>query len=349
MMSKIPLRPQRLHPGSRVAVVSLSGGLAASFPGVFERGLDSIRKLGLEPVSFPTTKMSGEELYRNPTARVRDLHDALYDRSVAGIVSAIGGYESVRLLPRLRARWFRENPKLILGSSDATTYLCFGARAGLRTFYGPSVMAGFSQMDDLPPEFPAFLRRFLFSNWSEFELTPFPAYTHGYTGWTKDGRGGVARLTTERVGWHVLQGSRPSRGVLWGGCIEVLEFIKATAFWPTPGFFDRVVLFLETSEEKPPPNRVGYMLRNYGVAGVLMRLSGLIIGRPKDYSVAEREELDALVHGIVSDEFGATELPVFTDVDIGHTDPSFILPIGGVIELRPAEGRLRLIGSPFSG
>lgn len=55
------------------------------------------------------------------------------------------------------------------------------------------------------------------------------------------------------------------QGQLFGGCIEVLELMKGTDFWPDKNFWNGKILFFETSEEKPSVDRVRYMLRNYGI------------------------------------------------------------------------------------
>jgi muramoyltetrapeptide carboxypeptidase LdcA involved in peptidoglycan recycling len=137
------------------------------------------------------------------------------------------------------------------------------------------------------------------------------------------------------------------RGHLWGGCIEVLEFLKGTKFWPQASFFDDAILFFETSEEKPPPERVGYMLRNYGVAGILNRAAGLLLGRPKDYTAADVTKLHDLVRRICVEEFRAEQLVIIADVDIGHTDPKWIVPIGGEAEVDPTIPAVRLTETPF--
>jgi muramoyltetrapeptide carboxypeptidase LdcA involved in peptidoglycan recycling len=337
----------RLARGSRVAIVSPSNGLAPAFPGVFEQGLEVLRSLGLEPVEFPTARMSSEELYKNPAARAKDLHDALRDDSIAGVIATIGGYESVRLLPLLETGIFRNHPKLMLGGSDATTFLLFARRAGLPAFYGPSVMSGFAQAPHLPDEFRSHLVRFLFDAWERFDYSGYPKYSHGYTGWDKTGKGGVTALI-KNEGFRVLHGSEPASGHLWGGCIEVLEFLKGTKFWPQASFFDDAILFFETSEEKPPPERVGYMLRNYGVAGILKRASGLLLGRPKDYTAADVTKLHDLVRRICLEEFRANHLVIIADVDIGHTDPKWIVPIGGDAQVDPQKPAVRLTESPFA-
>ncbi|MFP4551265.1 MAG: S66 peptidase family protein [Spirochaetales bacterium] len=338
----------RLEPGSRLAIVSPSNGLAVSFPGVYEQGLDVLRSLDLEPVEFPTARMSTEELYKSPQLRVKDLHDALEDSSISGIVATIGGYESVRLLPLLDPALFRRHPKFMLGGSDATTFLTFARRVGVPAFYGPSVMSGISQTPHLPDEFRSHLESFLFSLWRTYQYAGFPRYSHGYTGWDKTGKGGVTSLINNE-GFRVLHGSSIAAGHLWGGCIEVLEFLKGTKFWPQASFFDDAILFFETSEEKPPPERVGYMLRNYGVAGILNRAAGLLLGRPKDYTSSDVTKLHELVRRICIEEFHAEELVIIADVDIGHTDPKWIVPIGGEAELDPAEPSIRLTESPFYG
>ena len=337
----------RLCPGDRVAIVAPSNGLAPSFPGVYERGLDALRKLGLEPVEFPTARRKSDELYREPESRARDLHDALRNREIKGMISVIGGYESIRLFDHLQPRVFREYPSFIMGGSDATTYLLFARRAGIIGFYGPSVMAGLSQMDDLPAEYRRHLEHFLFGRWDEYEYAPYRSFTHGYIGWGGTGGGGIEKLQPAGSGWTVLQGEGSVEGHLWGGCIEVVEFLKGTRYWPPPAFFENVVLFFETSEEKPAPERVGYMLRNYGVAGILERASALLMGRPKDYTAAEISRLHKLIVQIVAQEFSRADLPVITNVDFGHTDPKLIMPIGGRVRVDATLKRIILTESPF--
>ncbi len=338
----------RLRRGDRVAIVAPSNGLAPSFPGVYRRGLDALRELGLEPIEFRTATLSCEELYRSPKLRARDLRDALARDDVQGIISVIGGYESIRLLPHLRASQFAAHPKLVMGGSDATTYLLFARRAGIVGFYGPSVMAGLSQMNDLPPGYRQHLERFLFDPWDELEYAPYPSFTHGYTSWTANDPGGIQSLNATGEGWSVLQGTAPAEGHLFGGCIEVVEFLKGTRYWPSPAFFRDVVLFLETSEERPPPQRVGYMLRNYGVAGILRRAAALLLGRPKDYTATDVQKLHATVTTIVRDEFGRGDLPVIANVDFGHTDPKLIVPVGGRVRVDPLRKRITLVSSPFT-
>nr|WP_235956627.1 hypothetical protein [Pseudoalteromonas sp. Isolate6] len=104
--------------------------------------------------------------------------------------------------------------------------------------------------------------------------------------------------------------------------------LKGTEYWPSPSFWQDKLLFLETSEDKPSQDYIRFWLRNYGVMGVFEKVSGLMVGRARDYSEREMAALDEVILSVVRDEFGCDSLPVITRLDFGHTDPQWILPLG---------------------
>ena len=108
------------------------------------------------------------------------------------------------------------------------------------------------------------------------------------------------------------------RGDLFGGCIEVLEFLKATDFWPPKNFWNGKILFLETSEEKPPINNVKRMLRNYGVQGVFEKISAILFGRARDYTDEEKDQLDKMIVRVVAREFGQKDLMIVSNIDFAR-------------------------------
>jgi len=96
------------------------------------------------------------------------------------------------------------------------------------------------------------------------------------------------------------------------------------------------ILFLETSEDRPTVEHVRCWLFNYGVQGVFDRISGLNLGRACGYTADQKLALDDAVHSIVIDEFGANHVALASNMDFGHTDPQWILPLGVAAELHPA-------------
>ncbi|MBO6054164.1 MAG: LD-carboxypeptidase, partial [Oscillospiraceae bacterium] len=96
------IKPERIRPGDRVAVVSPSSGILGEpqFLHKFELAKTRLeRDYGLELVSMPNTLKGQEYLYAHPEARAQDLMDAFLDPSIHAVFSAIGGEDAVRLLP----------------------------------------------------------------------------------------------------------------------------------------------------------------------------------------------------------------------------------------------------------
>lgn len=338
------LKPKRIMPGSRIAIISPSNGLPHLFPDIYELGLKNLQELmGFEIVEMPTARMSPDDLYRHPQLRAEDINQCFRDETIDGVITSIGGYESIRILPYLDKEVIMNNPKFIMGFSDATTFLAYINQLGMVTFYGPSIMAGIAQIRNLPSEHLKHLRAMLFSDDFPYHYAPYPQWTNGYQNWSRlETLGECKEFHNNEKGWSFLQGDSAQQGTLWGGCIEVLEFMKATEFWPDESFWKDKILFFETSEEKPSPDQVGYMLRNYGMQGIFT------FGRAKDYTEEEKERLNETIVSVIKHEFGAGHLPIVVDLDFGHTDPKLILPLGGRIELRPESNELILLDRPFT-
>ena len=338
------IKPKAPLPGAVAAVLTPSWGGPAAFPKVFEAGLATlVREFGFRIKEFPSTRQSAPWLDAHPEERARDFNTAFADPEVDLVVAAIGGSDAIRILPHLDLELILSHPKPVLGYSDATAYLTWLNLNGLVTYYANSVMSGFAQLAAFP-EATAWHRE-LFTGKS-VALEPFPRWTHGYRDWSQTPD--QIQESHPNPGFTWLQGTAATRGLLWGGCFEVLEMLKGTRFWPGVNFWPGRVLFLETSEEKPLPRQVMYWLRNYGAQGVFDQLSALWIGRPKDYTPAENAELRRVVKGVVAEEWGAGHLNIVMDLDFGHTDPRWALPLGVEVLTDPVGRRLAFCEALFT-
>ena len=67
------------------------------------------------------------------------------DKTIKGIFSAIGGEDSIRILPYIDYDVIRNNPKIFMGYSDTTVTHFILHKAGLISYYGPSVMCSFGE------------------------------------------------------------------------------------------------------------------------------------------------------------------------------------------------------------
>lgn len=169
----------------------------------------------------------------------------------------------------------------------------------------------------------------------------------GYPDWGVDINIGKInnKQTTRGPLW--LQGNHKSKGKLWGGCIEVIDWLKGTSFWPKSSFWEDRILFFETSEEKPSPEQVAYSLRNLGIQGILQKIKGLMFGRACGYSDIEKAILNDKILSIVKGEFGLSNLNIVTNLDFGHTDPNSILPLGIEYELNPSNLEIKRLEAIF--
>jgi muramoyltetrapeptide carboxypeptidase LdcA involved in peptidoglycan recycling len=340
------LRPSRLSEGSVVAIVSPSWGGPHAFPKVYAKGLEVLREdLGLEIREMNHARASQSYLRRYPQMRAQDINDAFLDPEVDAIIASVGGDDSIRALPFLDLAGILRHPKVLMGFSDTTTLLTYLSLKGLVTYHGPSVMAGIAQMRNYPRQLEH-VRDLLFHPQDRYVYRPAAAFNEGYPDWANDDTVGRVLRKKRSAGWTTLQGAGRARGRLFGGCIEVLEMMKATRFWPPPDFWEGKVLFLETSELEPSPAAVKFILRNYGMIGALDGLSALLLGRPRGYSREKKVQLQKNVLEVVADEFGRGDLPIVSNLDIGHTDPQMVLPLGLRVEVDPAGPYLTLLEPP---
>lgn len=339
------VKPQRLKPGDTVAIISPSWGGPAVFPHIFDNGLTVLREeFGLTIKEYPTARAEAGTLANDPRIRANDVNRAFTDPDVKAIIASIGGDDSVRILPYLEAEVIRANPKILMGYSDTTTLLTYANQLGLVTFHGPTIMAGFSQLPSWPRSFADHVRTLLFDTPETYDYRPYKVWSEAFPDWSDPANTGkINPPQPNEETWRWVQGQGVAQGDLFGGCIEVLEFLKGTAYWPSPEFWRGKLLFFETSEDKPSPTQVKYFLRNYGMQGIFDKISGLLFGRPRDYSAEEKKHLLETIVTVVATEFGRPDLPIVANLDFGHTDPQWILPLGVRAEIDCQRQTFRLI------
>ena len=321
------IKPPMLKAGDKVATVSLSWGGAGDEAIVwrYEQGKQRLVEVfGLEVVEMPHTLMGSEYVYEHPEKRAQDLMDAFKDPTIKGIVTCIGGIDSLRMLPYIDYEVIRENPKVFIGYSDTTTSHMICLKAGLSSFYGPTLLMDFAENIEMDPYTVDHLNRALFSPDDIGLIEPSDKWTSQRLPWVEENRH-TRRTYEQNKGYEVLQGKGMATGYLLGGCIEVFDSLRGTDLFPSPEDFDHAILFFETSEDEPAPWYIECALRNYGVTGLLNRVQGIIWGKPQnetyydDYKTTIRKVLK---------EFGLEDLPVLYNMNFGHTEPKITLPYG---------------------
>ena len=292
-----------------------------STPHRVERGVKHLESLGFTVKIAPHALNQRGFVSDTVENRVSDLHEMFLDPDVRAIIAAIGGNHSCHLLPRLDFDLIRTHPTILMGFSDITVLnVAIWAKAGLVTFNGPTLLTDFAEY----PQMLEYTERSFLNTLCQPEpvgvIERSPWWTEEFLNWSKKKDLERARYLEPAAGpvW-LRQGF--AEGPLIGGCIESLEHLRGTTFWPD---FRDAILFLETSEAKPIPETVDAMLMDYQNMGVLEQIRGLLFGRPMRYAPSEKQEL----YQVLLDRTSAYEFPIVAELDFGHTAPQFVLPIG---------------------
>ncbi|MFA6280826.1 MAG: S66 peptidase family protein [Bdellovibrionales bacterium] len=329
------IKPTKLQAGDKVAAITLSWGGAATFPDRYALGKKRLEEnFGVQVVLTRHALREAAWIAANPKARADDLMEAFADPQVKAIFSIIGGEDSIRLLPYVDLNVIARHPKIFMGMSDTTVTHFMCLKAGLSSFYGPSILA---DMDENVEAFPYMLdsvRRTLFTSEPLGEIAPSDEWTGEMLPWQVPENAKIKRKRHKPLGYQVLQGSGVVRGPLIGGCIEVLDWLRGTAVWPVPQQWEGAILFLETSEENPTLNQFTRMVRCFAAMGILNCVNGILLGRPMvDPDPALMTQYDVALQKVVRDECGLADLPIMTQLDFGHSAPQMVLPYGAEAEI----------------
>ncbi|MEA5011348.1 MAG: S66 peptidase family protein [Angelakisella sp.] len=328
------IKPKRLSYGDKIAIVSLSwGGLGEDcFIHKFHIAKERLEKdFGLEVICMPHALKGIEFLASHPELRAKDLMDAFSDKTNSAVFCAIGGDDTIRMLPYIDLDVFKKNPKIFMGYSDSTINHFMLYKAGLVSFYGPSIMCEFGEYVKMFDYTKKAVEDILFGEWEQYNLLPSEEWTDDYVLWQESNINTLYTMKKDAHGYEVISGSGLVQGHLLGGCIDVFMMAIGTKIWPTLEDWKDAILFIETSEDKPSPDFIKWTFRNLAAQGVLKVIKGIVVGKPQGEKYYE--EYKAAMIQVVVDEERLDNLPIFYNVNFGHAKPTGIIPYGITAEL----------------
>ena len=249
------VRPARLAPGARVALIAPAGAAAAER---VDAAVAQCVQLGLEPVLGEAARNRLGYLAGDDAARARDLQHAIDSAAIDAIWAIRGGYGTMRILERIDWSGLRRRPRAFIGFSDNTAVHLALAGVGLVSFHGPHAGG----------PFPSFTRSCFASTLFDALEGPLPLPSGG-------------PLLT-------LRGGR-AEGRLLGGNLTLLAALCGTRFALRAQ--GRIVLIEDVRE---PAYRIDRALTQLLMSGAFEGAAGFAIGlfserltEPADYGLED--------------------------------------------------------------
>ena len=324
------IKPIKLKRGDYVATISLSNGMAGEkiFRHRYELGKKRLEQdFGLRVVATENSLNGIEYLSQHPEKRAKDLMNAFENPEIKAIICNIGGDDTVRLLPYIDFNIIHNNPKIFMGYSDTTVNHFMMYRAGLVSYYGPAVMSEFAENCKMHDYTKKYIKEVLFENKDKITIASSPEWTSEFLDWCNESNDNIYRkMNKETHGYELIQGKTIFEGILLGGCIDVFPMLIGTEIWPKKEEWENKILYLETSENEVKPTFIEYILRNLIVQGIIDKINGIIVGKPKNEKYYE--EYKEVYHRLIGKEAKRPDLPILFNVNFGHTAPMCILPNG---------------------
>ena len=249
--------------------------------------------------------------------RAADFQGMLDDPSIKAILCARGGYGAVRIIDMIDFSRFRQNPKWIIGFSDATVFHCHIAGnyqvATLHSKMCNSFPDHWDNASDLQKATISSIRDCLMQTKKmQYQSLFNPMNRTGY-----------------------------AEGELIGGNMRTIENLSGTASGLKAA---GKILFLEETHEYL--YNMDRMLWNLKRSGQLSQLKGLIIGamlRTRQRNAAD--ELNKSIYELVMEKVKDFHYPVCFDFPVGHIVENYALKCGVIHQFEVASVGSSLIES----
>jgi muramoyltetrapeptide carboxypeptidase len=253
--------------------------------------------------------------------RAVDINRMFADDDVWAIICTIGGSHSAELLPYLDFDLIGRHPTLFMGYSDITTLnVALHVATGLCTINGPYLMSDWAEFPTMPDISRKWALRLMTATEPPGEI-PYPhKYTREFLDWTTGADRSRPRRYLANPGWKVLRHGTAS-GRLIGGCIESLQPLRGTRFWPD---MSGCILFLETAGDLKSPEATDELLMGFENMGTFDLIHGLLVAKPYDFTADDERQFEAFLR----ERTAKWEFPVVANMDFSHYTPMIAMPLG---------------------
>jgi muramoyltetrapeptide carboxypeptidase LdcA involved in peptidoglycan recycling len=323
----------RLKQGDIIGIYSPSSPVTVTAPKRFNRAKAFLESKGFQVLEGKLTGKS--DFYRSGSIqeRAEELNELIRNPQVKCIMSTIGGMNSNSLLPYIDYGAFAKNPKIIVGYSDVTAILLgIYAKTGIKTFYGPALVASFGELGSFVDYTYDYFKRMLMNEKAlPYTLEKPPFWTDEFINWeTQD------RSKEKRENQWIIVNPGKTQGRFIGGNLNTMQGIWGSEYMPEINKGD--ILFIEDSLKDAATIERSFSFLK--INGVFDKISGIILGK---HELFDDKGTGRRPYEILLEVMGDTTIPFIADFDCCHTHPMLTVPIGASIELDGTNGNISII------
>ncbi|MCX6296238.1 MAG: LD-carboxypeptidase [Bacteroidetes bacterium] len=288
------IQPPILKKGDKIAIIASARKISMS---EVQSAIAILKSWGLEVVLGKNLFNTDNQFSGTDEERAADLQMALDDASVKAVISARGGYGTVRIIDKIDFSKFKKQPKWVIGYSDITVLHSHIHTFGIETLHA-TMPINFSKNEEALET----LRKNLFGEKLRYELESHPLNRNGFA-------------EAEIVG-----GNLSLLYALTGSCSDI----------DTKG----KILFIEDLDEYL--YHIDRMMMNLKRSGKLNHLGGLVVGGMMDMK-DNPIPFGKTAEEIIKDAVKEYDYPVCFNFPAGHIDRNLALVFGRKMKLDVGE------------
>lgn len=317
------LKPPKLVPGDTIGIVSPCLPVLPSFREGYERGKRRLESMGFKLKEGRTVGLQHWYSAGTPEQQAADINTMFADPEVKAIIATSGGNSAISVLEHLDYDLVKLHPKPFIGMSDMTVYhLALYAKTGLAGFHMDDVIFGLGgnrpgfTFDDAPKLGQAYIDALI----SDKPIGAMP-HKNAWEAW----REGVAE------------------GPLIGGNLNAIGRQIGTPYFPKVSDFDGAILFWESVGQ--PTHQIARSLYQLKYAGILERISGMVIGTITDVPPANPEMDEPSAKEVVLEVTRGYDFPILSNLDFGHYTVNLPMIVGLRAKINAKDQSLQLLES----
>ncbi|MDE1849023.1 MAG: LD-carboxypeptidase [Nanoarchaeota archaeon] len=276
-----------------------------------------LRSKGFEIVEAKNLRKKTGHSAGSIMERVEEIHKLLKNKKVDILMAYWGGANTNQLLNYLDYSLFAKFNKPIIGFSDTTALLLSVNKfSGITTFLGP---AGITFDKPSPFEYTFdYFKKILIEKEKDILIEDSKEFADDQYFLRKDSN---HRIKNKNGGRKVFRGGS-ARGKIIAGNLQTLLVLSGTKFFPD---LRGKILFIEEAEEENTQMIHRFFTQLSQIID-LNTLAGICIGRFSSQSGFSNTDSEEMIY---EDVFKGIKIPILYNLDFGHTDPMFTIPIGG--------------------